>query len=313
MKLAKGSRSSLQAPRSTPALTRDEIRVFEKKSSLDGPGRARYLTVPDVGEVPPGGGGGGGGSGGGGSGGGGATPVPTAGSVRKRKNQAALTDEGWDRLVQAMRCLQDDKGSRNWDYFTETHATYSFHDNDHTLPHHDGDDLSIHSPVYWLPWHRKFILEFEERLRDFDDSIELPYWNWTFYREIPEPLKKKIGGWMTVSRAVFHDGDKLPTVTELNQVKAATTFDSFDAQLINLHDRVHVWVGGAMGNAARSPKDPLFFLHHCFLDKVWADWQETHHPSLFPSEYRDMVMPPWGNEVEDVLSISNLDYEVGPG
>ena len=24
-----------------------------------------------------------------------------------------------------------------------------------------------------------------------------------------------------------------------------------------------------------SPNDPVFFLHHCFVDKVWADWQEV--------------------------------------
>ena len=117
---------------------------------------------------------------------------------------------------------------------------------------------------------------------------------------------------MTVSRAVFHNGDNLPSVAELNHVKAATTFEAFDAPLITLHNEVHVWVGGAMANPAKSPKDPLFFLHHCFLDKVWADWQQVHHPSLFPSDYRDMLMPPWNNKVEDVLSISNLGYEFGP-
>ncbi|HEX5847186.1 MAG TPA: tyrosinase family protein, partial [Rhodoplanes sp.] len=24
-----------------------------------------------------------------------------------------------------------------------------------------------------------------------------------------------------------------------------------------------------------SPNDPVFFLHHCFVDKAWADWQEV--------------------------------------
>jgi tyrosinase len=232
--------------------------------------------------------------------------------MRRRKNQAALTEDGWCRLVDALKCLQDDKGSRNWDYFTELHAKYSFHDNDHGLPHGAEGGLSIHSPVYWLPWHRKFILEFEERLREIDDSIELPYWNWTRYREIPEPLTKKIGGWMQVPRAVFHDGDRLPSVTELNQVMAADSFESFDDLLVSLHNGVHVWVGGAMGDPARSPRDPLFFLHHCFLDKVWADWQEVHHPSLFPDSYREMALPPWNDTVDDVLSITRLEYAVGP-
>jgi Common central domain of tyrosinase len=42
-----------------------------------------------------------------------------------------------------------------------------------------------------------------------------------------------------------------------------------------MHNRVHVWVGGSMGPVT-SPNDPVFFLHHCFIDKLWADWQRLH-------------------------------------
>jgi tyrosinase len=38
-----------------------------------------------------------------------------------------------------------------------------------------------------------------------------------------------------------------------------------------LHNRVHVWVGGAMGPMS-SPNDPVFFLHHCNVDRLWAQW-----------------------------------------
>jgi tyrosinase len=34
-----------------------------------------------------------------------------------------------------------------------------------------------------------------------------------------------------------------------------------------LHNRVHLWVGGNMA-LMTSPNDPVFFLHHCFVDKV---------------------------------------------
>jgi tyrosinase len=39
----------------------------------------------------------------------------------------------------------------------------------------------------------------------------------------------------------------------------------------NLHNRVHVWVGGSMGPIS-SPNDPVFFLHHCNVDRLWALW-----------------------------------------
>ena len=39
-----------------------------------------------------------------------------------------------------------------------------------------------------------------------------------------------------------------------------------------LHNRVHLYIGGNMAPMT-SPNDPVFFLHHCFIDEVWDDWQ----------------------------------------
>jgi len=38
-----------------------------------------------------------------------------------------------------------------------------------------------------------------------------------------------------------------------------------------LHNRVHVWVGGDMGPAT-SPNDPVFYLNHCNVDRIWERW-----------------------------------------
>ncbi|MER6910547.1 tyrosinase family protein [Streptomyces sp. NPDC000594] len=42
-----------------------------------------------------------------------------------------------------------------------------------------------------------------------------------------------------------------------------------------LHNQVHIWVGGQMGQPV-SPNDPVFWLHHAFVDKLWADWQRRY-------------------------------------
>ncbi|KAH7112119.1 hypothetical protein B0J11DRAFT_598072 [Dendryphion nanum] len=39
------------------------------------------------------------------------------------------------------------------------------------------------------------------------------------------------------------------------------------------HAGGHGGVGGQMQNGVSSPGDPLFYLHHTWLDKIWADWQ----------------------------------------
>lgn len=42
-----------------------------------------------------------------------------------------------------------------------------------------------------------------------------------------------------------------------------------------LHNRVHVWVGGDMSPAS-SPNDPVFYLNHCNVDRIWERWMQSH-------------------------------------
>ncbi|WPP49290.1 tyrosinase family protein [Catalinimonas niigatensis] len=42
-----------------------------------------------------------------------------------------------------------------------------------------------------------------------------------------------------------------------------------------LHNSPHIWVGGNM-RPMTSPNDPVFFLHHCNVDKIWAVWSHIN-------------------------------------
>jgi len=42
-----------------------------------------------------------------------------------------------------------------------------------------------------------------------------------------------------------------------------------------LHGAPHVWISGHMG-AFGSPNDPIFFSHHCNVDRIWSLWQDCH-------------------------------------
>jgi tyrosinase len=81
------------------------------------------------------------------------------------------------------------------------------------------------------------------------------------------------------------------------------------------HNRVHRWVGGAMVGGA-SVNDPVFWLHHAFIDLVWTRWQRRHRnhrylpakpPGADSEQYRRVVarherLPPWDvtpDELED--------------
>jgi len=81
-----------------------------------------------------------------------------------------------------------------------------------------------------------------------------------------------------------------------------------------MHNRVHVWVGGSM-NPGSSPNDPVFFLHHCFVDKLWADWQKLHPGAGYlpisgaaAGHNLNDSMQPWASLGEIVKPSGMLDH-----
>lgn len=64
---------------------------------------------------------------------------------------------------------------------------------------------------------------------------------------------------------------------------------------------------GYMTNNRTTAFDPIFWAHHCNVDRVWAVWQGLH-PGQLPEE-TDGAMPPWSLTVRDSLSIRQLGYE----
>jgi tyrosinase len=51
-----------------------------------------------------------------------------------------------------------------------------------------------------------------------------------------------------------------------------------------MHGRVHNWVGGNMSSPS-SPNEPLFWMHHANLDRIWAEWQDLHGIRNFPTQW----------------------------
>lgn len=50
------------------------------------------------------------------------------------------------------------------------------------------------------------------------------------------------------------------------------------------HNRVHVWIGGNMSWGI-SPSDPVFYLHHSNIDRIWASWQTKHFGNHLSESY----------------------------
>ncbi|AYN41293.1 tyrosinase family protein [Streptomyces dangxiongensis] len=85
------------------------------------------------------------------------------------------------------------------------------------------------------------------------------------------------------------------------------------------HNRVHRWVGGVMLGGA-SVNDPVFWLHHAFVDLQWSRWQRAHHDHRYlPAEppratdgqhgrvvARHEKLPPWDETPDRLEDVSRI-------
>ncbi|GHJ42749.1 hypothetical protein Cs7R123_00910 [Catellatospora sp. TT07R-123] len=65
-----------------------------------------------------------------------------------------------------------------------------------------------------------------------------------------------------------------------------------------MHNRVHVWVGGDMGPGS-SPNDPLFYLNHCNIDRLWEAWLARGGRVYLPGAGADQA--PSGQGLADMM------------
>ncbi|KAI8912409.1 hypothetical protein EDD86DRAFT_181878, partial [Gorgonomyces haynaldii] len=226
-------------------------------------------------------------------------------------------------------------------------ATWSY-DN---FVHVHWDNVAIaHGVPAFLAWHRYFISGFEKALKSIEPSVSLPFWDWTLDSQNPAQadifLPQYLGGNGKLPNMCVTDGIaanwtiNYPTAptrpgpaclkrcfsfTGLYSPEAVAATLVGSADYNNLrnniesggHGAVHLQVGGNnncgdMGTMY-STNDPLFFLHHAMVDRIWWRWQQTC-PS-FATLYSEptAVLQPWGVQAVSMLSTINngLCYNYG--
>jgi tyrosinase len=99
-----------------------------------------------------------------------------------------------------------------------------------------------------------------------------------------------------------------------NATTSTGTFRSYTEKAI--HNTVHQWVGQTMLQGS-SPNDPVFWLLHCYLDRLWAQWRkrwplEPYLPSSGgPTGHNlDDPMWPWSGEADPPTPRKVLDHRV---
>ena len=150
-------------------------------------------------------------------------------------------------------------------------------------------NMGIHRSSHFLPWHREMILRFERRLQQEDSTITIPYWASAVRRSTTDPLWAndflgQFNSAWNLGRALGpKPGGILPSQQLVLANRGRSTYNVFWPELErDIHNPPHVWVEGVMGSAA-SPGDPVFYLHHCWIDMLWVRWQIAHPQAPFVS------------------------------
>jgi tyrosinase len=64
-----------------------------------------------------------------------------------------------------------------------------------------------------------------------------------------------------------------------------------------------------MGTIVFAGFDPIFWAHHCMIDRIWYLWQLRHGVQNVPPDYMAKPLAPFPLTVGDVLDIHRLGYE----
>ncbi|MEM9220028.1 MAG: tyrosinase family protein [Cyanobacteria bacterium P01_F01_bin.150] len=240
-----------------------------------------------------------------------------------------------------------------------------------------------HSYPAFLPWHRQFLLDFEQALQTVDASVTIPYWDWTDPDALNVMLQDDFlgpsgqGAVVDVPDHGRFEGGEVKTgpfaAWQLNETLHfdAMTLESLGPHLLRfstmppfdryplpqsaidslfntdnyevfnaliegalvpdkdsdradympgwaLHAFAHSIIGGSqvdwanwnqgvarqidilgtMDSIPCSPYDPIFWLHHANVDRLWAQWQDEGHSGdrFYPASER-----PFGHNLSDPM------------
>jgi tyrosinase len=179
-----------------------------------------------------------------------------------------------------------------------------------------------HGDWWFLPWHRAYLYYFERMIQDAigDPTFALPYWDWTDSSQLtlPAPFRDANSPLYDANRLPFvNDGSAQLDWSFydqnfggiLNYVLDLTNFvPSFGSPAEGSspglerahgqdlghgdfeggpHDSVHVWVAGGgrrdMGDPTFAALDPIFWLHHGNIDRLWSRWLARDPGHLNPT------------------------------
>jgi tyrosinase len=212
------------------------------------------------------------------------------------------------------------------------------------------DRFCPHQNWYFLPWHRAYLVAFERICRTLSrkSDFALPFWDWSTDGLIPAAFDTGDAD----SNPLIHNRPGIGSTTVLDPtgeflgkstidriLREARDFESLGSRRPvgqnstdavrwlrqrssqrelegTPHNYVHGTIDGDM-SSFMSPRDPIFWLHHCNIDRLWATWTNAGNANTNDPLWRDMQFrgqfvdgngAPFDPYVRDMNSILPLGY-----
>ncbi|KAG8723370.1 hypothetical protein FRC09_003634 [Ceratobasidium sp. 395] len=227
--------------------------------------------------------------------------VGTCQNPVKHVEWRSLTQAQRDSFHNAVKCLRakgTDQGMTQYDLYPSVH---------------DKLYDQAHYVAQFLPWHRMFLWLRRLDLQDCGYGGPTPYWDWTidsgklstskiwdpvagfggngntntqdhcvengpyadFWLSYPSPhcLSRQFNNGNTRSKVLGTMQGNQYSKKTVDDILSNGNYLDFSTNLEEVpHDAIHNVIAGDM-EAAFSPNDAMFFLHHQNIDRLWAQWQ----------------------------------------
>jgi tyrosinase len=205
--------------------------------------------------------------------------------VRIRKNANRLTPKERDRFIAAFATLNN-RGAGRFADFRSMHTA--------------AGSPQAHGAPGFLPWHRAYLLDLERELQAIDPSVALPYWRFDQaapnlfaldFLGVSDPLGTV--GFNATNPLQFWVTDGVPGINRRPGFNTATqgafvideaatfalgpAYAAFRGMEGNPHGSAHTSFGGSISSIPSAARDPLFFLLHANVDRLWAKWQRLNN------------------------------------
>ncbi|MGE0173223.1 MAG: tyrosinase family protein [Oligoflexales bacterium] len=191
-------------------------------------------------------------------------------------------------------------------------------------------------------------------LVDIEHDFALPYWDWSFpdkgngedirimdivsenpildgtrwddpviERNIPpEPMDPSWASKSAIAKIVEIDSFHVFTSGEASGQRKGTERAYGELEGAP-HNHAHNYIGGTMAHVPVSALDPIFWMHHCNLDRVWETWMQFHkfEPTIVEPEsdaegwknyelytFFDLDNQPKTHTVASVLNLRKMDF-----